>query len=200
MLQAASERAAQSYVDCVKQESQRILGISRDASFILAEAKSACGSQLDAYTVAESELLDTQYMMIDPQLERSLEELNERSRSAVAEMLTAGAAATPAPAASPSSPAVPVAAGTSAAAVSRPQQRPVAGNFSPDYEQRVYLDCMQDQAKKYIRLSETAGAIAEVAASRCRSYLVGSNQAALEQEGRAVVMGTVFDARLEARP
>ena len=192
-LSAASERQAQTYIQCVEQEAQRLLGISREASFIADTAKNACGTQLDAYEAAESELLDTQYMMIGDQLEKSMERLDERTKTAVANILRAGVAAAPVAAAGSSS-ALP------AATASQPQQRPVTGSFTPSFDQRVYMDCMQDQANKYVRLSETAAAIAEVAASRCRTHLTGSNQAALEQEGRALVMGTVFDARLEARP
>ena len=193
-LSAASERQAQTYIQCVEQEAQRLLGISREASFIADTAKTACDTQLDAYEAAESELLETQYMMIDDQLEKSMDLLNERSKNAVANIIRAGATAAPVAAAGTSSGALP------AATASQPQQRPVTGSFTPSFDQRVYMDCMQDQAKKYVRLSETAAAIAEVAASRCRTHLAGSNQAALEQEGRALVMGTVFDARLEGRP
>jgi hypothetical protein len=55
---------------------------------------------------------------------------------------------------------------------------------------------MQDAAVKYAELDEGAAAIAEVAHSRCSSYMDSAN-AALQQEGRAVAMGAVMDARLK---
>jgi hypothetical protein len=56
---------------------------------------------------------------------------------------------------------------------------------------------MEDQANKYAGLNESAVVIADVAQSRCKSYMTGPGAAALEQEGRTLVMGTVFDAKLQ---
>ena len=54
---------------------------------------------------------------------------------------------------------------------------------------------MEEQARKYSSLNESATVVADVAQSRCKSYLGGANTA-LEQEGRALVMGLVMDAKL----
>ena len=73
----------------------------------------------------------------------------------------------------------------------------VAGAGGWTAEQRIYIDCMEDQGRKYASLEETAATIAEVAHSRCDDYMGGPNPA-LEKEGRTAVMGAVFDARLPA--
>ena len=98
--------------------------------------------------------------------------------------------ATPPPAAAPANPVLtmPSVAAASAAAVG------AATSWSP--EQRVYLDCMDEQADKYSRLNESAENIADVAASKCRSYLTTERRAALEEEGKVRVMGRVMDSRL----
>jgi hypothetical protein len=47
-----------------------------------------------------------------------------------------------------------------ASAATVANMRPVTGAFTPDFEQRIYIDCMEDEARKYARLNETAAAIA----------------------------------------
>lgn len=187
-LDVTAESRAEAYLQCIKDESKQVLGISRDAAFIVDRAKGACSSELERYKSAKLELLATEYIKTDKELEEAVERIDDRSESAVAEMLMVSAAN--------SAGATPVPAGP-APTVSAPQI-PVPSDFEPSFDQRVYMDCMRDQAIKYVRLNETAAAISEVAASRCRPHLTGGNQAVLEQEGRTVVMGAVFDARLEA--
>jgi hypothetical protein len=188
--QGANDKA-ETYLQCVREESTKVLAISRDATFIAERAKAACQAELQAFKIAESDLLTTQYIMIDTKLEEAVARLDDRSESVVAEMLLSSTAK-PAVAAVA---AVGAAAASSSATTTAPAVA-VPSDFEPTFDQRVYMDCMRDQATRYVRLNETAAAIAEVAASRCRTHLVGSNQAVLEQEGRALVMGTVFDARL----
>jgi len=185
-LDRAARDKADAYVSCVISEAEQFLVSSADTAFIVDVARNNCTAALDVYEEAQSEFLDAQYMMYGDKLDESIERADERARNEIARMvLSRQQQAQPAQASTQSTPA-PVAAPVTA--------RPASpGGWSAD--QRVYLDCMEDQALKYMRLDESAEAIAEVAQSRCRSYLGGPN-AALEQEGRAVVLGTVFDARL----
>jgi hypothetical protein len=55
---------------------------------------------------------------------------------------------------------------------------------------------MEEQAHKYAGLNESASVIADVAQGRCKSYMAGPGSSELEQEGRAMVMGIVLDAKL----
>jgi hypothetical protein len=178
----AANLKADLYVDCLKREAGTFTG-STDAAFMLDAAQRRCDSEMDAYVAAQSAFLSSQFMMIDKELAKSVDSLNERGRAEIAEMLLTQP--TPASAAAVSlAPAV-----TAAAIIVTPS------TWTAD--QRVYLDCMQDQAKKYAGLSESGAAIADVAASRCRSYLTEDSRQALETEGRAQVIGNVMDQRLQ---
>ena len=55
---------------------------------------------------------------------------------------------------------------------------------------------MDEQADIYMRLNESAEAIATVAATKCTSYLTAERRAALEQEGKARVMTKIMDQRV----
>ena len=216
-LSRAADRQGQQYIQCVSNEASRMLDVSTDAAFVARSASNGCQPELESYKTAQTALLDTEYMMIDDKLEESVKNLEKQSETVVLQLIQQRAAnpnqsivAGPASSQRPAPPRTPPAGQVSsssssqiAAPVSVPAPAsppPVAsGSFIPAFDQRVYLDCMEDQARKYVRLNETAAAIAEVAASRCRTHLTGNNQPTLEQEGRALVMGTVFDARLSGQ-
>ncbi len=179
-----AEAKANNYVECLKREAAGFSG-STDAAFLGDAARSRCQAEMDAYTVAQSEYLGAQYMMTDKELEKSVEALDKRGRSEIAEMLV-----TQPTNIQPSvSAGVAVAAAGTATVISTPT--------SWNGDQRVYLDCMQDQAEKYADSDEGAEVIAAVAASRCKMYLGSESRQALEQEGRAQVMGTVMDIRMQ---
>jgi hypothetical protein len=202
-LASAAELQGDAYQLCLRQESKRLFDVSKEAGFVVDAARGSCSAQLNDYKKAQTEYLETKYIQTDDELEKSVAALEEKSRLDVVAMLVAaeGTASIPRQTAASAGVNAPVAnAATAASAATVASTRPVAGTFTPDFEQRIYIDCMEDQARKYVRLNETAAAIAEVAASRCKPHLTGNNQAALEREGRAVVMGDVFDARLEASP
>jgi hypothetical protein len=224
-LSASADIKAARYLECVRTESMQLLGVSRDAAFVVERAKSSCASELESYRMAQADLLETQYIMYDYQLEAAVAELDQQSQNAVTDMLVdanvatagspgraagaevtaAGAAAAPVAQTRPpasvspsaSAAAVPAAAGRASSTPVRPAP-PAEQDFEPSFEQRVYMDCMRDQASKYVRLNESAADIAEVAANRCRTHLTGSNRGSLEAEGKVMVMGAIFDARLQA--
>jgi len=184
-MHSAAEVKANAYVECLKREAAGFSG-STDAAFLGDAARSRCQAQMDAYTNAQSEYLGAQYMMTDKELEKSVEALDKRGRSEIAEMLVTQ----PANIQPSASAGVAVATAGTASVVRRPA--------SWNADQRVYLDCMQDQAEKYADSDEGAEVIAAVAASRCIMYLGSESRQALEQEGRAQVMGTVMDIRMQA--
>lgn len=223
-LAAAADIKAARYLECVRTESMQLTGVSRDAAFVAERAKSRCAADLESYRTAQAALLETEYIMFDDQLDAAVEALDRQSQDAVTQMLVdanispAGSpgrapdteVAAPSAAAAPvsqarppaavsrSAPApVPVASGRAGSAPARTPP-PVQEDFQPSFEQRVYMDCMRDQANKYVRLNESAADIAEVAASRCRTHLTGANRGSLEAEGKVLVMGAIFDARLQA--
>jgi hypothetical protein len=129
-------------------------------------------------------------MLTDKALADSIEALNERAKTEIALQLVN----------KPAQPGLPAAA--TVAAATAPAPGIPAGNTAATTgwtpQDRIYLDCMEEQAKKYSGLNESATVVADVAQSRCRSYQGGSN-AALEQEGRALAMGLIMDAKL-AKP
>jgi uncharacterized protein YceK len=198
-LASAAELKGDAYKLCLRQAAKRLFGMSQEAGFVVDSARSSCSVQLNDYKKAQTEYLETKYTQTGDELEKSVAALEEQSRLDVVAMLVTaeGTASIPSQTASVPSTTAGVTAPTAATVAST---RPVTGAFTPDFEQRIYIDCMEDQARKYVRLNETAAAIAEVAANRCKPHLTGNNQNALEREGRAVVMGDVFDARLEASP
>ena len=211
----SADQKADVYLQCVQNESGELLDISQDAAFIVERAKSACASELESYRMAQSDYLETEYIMIDPALTESVAALDQRSMDSVAQMLmessggdaASALAATPAagsagtPATSGAGAASAGIAGSSTATAGNSAAAPAASvppDFTPSFDQRVYLDCMRDQASKYVRLNESAADIAAVAANRCRTHLTGGNRAVLEEQGRMLVMGAIFDARVQA--
>ena len=176
---------AEAYIECLKRETAG-MSASTDASFLRDAATRRCESEMDAYKEAQAEYLGAQYMMVGKELDASVAALEKRGRNEIAEMLVAQPGMTPT--------ATPIFAPAAAAATAA--TAPAVWNA----EQRIYLDCMQDQGEKYASLNESVDRIADVAASRCRDYLGTEARQALEQEGRAEVMGAVFDARLGDAP
>jgi hypothetical protein len=185
-LEAAATERGDAYVNCVTQKGLSYTGQgSSEISTVMQVATAACQPALDSFKSAQDAFLKTQVMLTDKALAASVDALNERARTDIAgQLVSKPAASSVAPAA-----ATAVIAPTAPAVNSAP---PASGWTA---EQRVYLDCMKDQAKKYGSLNESATAIADVAQNRCKSYLGGTN-AALEQEGRALAMGVAMDAKL----
>ena len=194
-LKNTADNVADEYVGCVVKNtlsnaSQNVVDVAALAQM----AASQCQSELASYESAQTEYLAAQVMLTKKPLQESVDALNKRATLESTEALVAAAENQPAGSA-PSMAAAPVAvAGAAAtAAASAPAAAPGEWNAG----QRVYLDCMEDQANKYAGLNESAVVIADVAQSRCKSYMTGPGAAALEQEGRTLVMGTVFDAKLQ---
>lgn len=192
-LEAAATARGDAYVDCVTQNGVSYTGqSSNEIGTVMQVATAACQPALDSFKSAQEAFLKTQIMLTDKALAASVDTLNERARLAIAEqMVNKPAVAGAAPAA-----ATAVATAVAPAAAAAISSAPPATGWTA--EQRIYLDCMKDQGKKYGSLNESATAIADVAQSRCKSYL-GEANTALEQEGRALVMGLVMDAKL-AKP
>lgn len=188
-LKAAADARADSYLDCVARESEAFIMRSSEAAFILDLVRERCASDRDAYTKAREQWLLTQVMLTEKPLAEDLEALDQQARSRIANLLTE----TPAGLSGETPPAA-----RSGEINRQPAARPSAGEWNA--QQRVYLDCMLDQAGRYAAQSESATVIAEVVANRCRSHLGSdSNNAALLQEGRLRAMGAVLDARVEPR-
>ena len=183
-----AENDADVYVACVVNKSlDNASKNAVDVSSLVKLAGDACQPELDQYKSSQKAYLGAQVMMTAKPLQQSVDSLNERAQSEVGEALLA--AADSAPAAASAGVATAVAAGAVSAAPAQP-----ADGWNAD--QRVYLDCMEDQARKYSGVNESASVIADVAQSRCKSYMAGPGTAALEQEGRTVVMAMVLDAKL----
>ena len=188
-LEAAATAKGDAYVSCVTQNGLSYTGQSSgEISTVMQVATAACQPALDSYKSAQDAFLKTKVMLTNKPIAESVEGLNERARAEIARQLVnkpASPALTPAVAAAAAAPAA------TAAAASSPAAAATDGNV----QQRIYLDCMEEQARKYSSLNESATVVADVAQSRCKSYLGGANTA-LEQEGRALVMGLVMDAKL----
>jgi hypothetical protein len=198
-LQGSADAAGESYVACVKANglSNANQGAVDFASSVQLAVKT-CQTEQDAFRQAQEESLGAQMMLTGKPVEESVAALNKRASNEIAEELLAGGAVASAPqTAVPAGAAIAgVAAGSAAARAASTVATPVDGWSA---EQRIYLDCVADEAVKYAGLEEGAATIAEVVENRCSSYL-GPPNAALQQEARAVAMGAVMDARLKAPP
>jgi hypothetical protein len=196
-LQSSAESLGDAYVECVKTNGiSNAQQASIDAATAVTMAQNTCRPALESYKEAQNKYLSSQAMMTKKPLEEAVDALNARAVDEVGTGLLAAAPAT-APVAGTATPAAAAAVGSAAAVTAtQPAARPSTGWTA---EQRIYLDCMEDSAVKYAGLNESAAAIAEVAHSRCSSYMDSAN-AALQQEGRAVAMGAVMDARLKGPP
>jgi len=194
-LKNTADNVADEYVSCVVKNtlsnaSQNVVDVAALAQM----AASQCQSELDSYESAQTEYLAAQVMLTKKPLQESVDALNKRATLESTEALVAAAENQPAGSA-PSMAAAPVAVAGAAATVAASAPAAAPGGWNAG--QRIYLDCMEDQANKYAGLNESAVVIADVAQSRCKSYMTGPGAAALEQEGRTLVMGTVFDAKLQ---
>lgn len=190
-LLTAAEHKAQDYLACISREAAGYAASSTDASFIVDAVKGSCVAEMEQYAETQKIYLAATVMMPAKPLMKSIEALESQARQTIADQVVRGgsnsaAAAFPAAAAA----ALPVARSKTVP----PVPTVGSGNWTP--EQRVYLDCMLDQANRYAMTQESAEVIAEVASSRCSSYLGGSNVAELSQEGRTLVLGTILDAKL----
>jgi hypothetical protein len=187
-LQTTADISGDAYVGCVVKNS--LSNTSKnviDVATAVQLAGNVCQTELNQFKGDQEEYLGAQVMLTKKPLQESVTALDERATTEVGEALLAAADSSPAV-------TVPLAAGTAATVTSGAGAVPPSSGW--DAEQRVYLDCMEDQARKYAGLDETASVIADVAQSRCKSYMPGAGMAALEQEGRTLVMGTVLDAKL----
>ena len=192
-LKSTADNFADAYVGCVVNSATS--NASKNAIDVATAVKLAggyCQTELDQFKKSQEEYLGSQFMMTTKPLAESVDALNDRATTEVGEALLAAADDQP-------SIAAPVVAGSAAAAVaaspSSASAAPATNGWTAD--QRVYLDCMEDQARKYSGLNESTTVIADVAQSRCKSYMAGPGSAALEQEGRTLVMGMVLDAKLQ---
>jgi len=189
LLRAAADQQADAYIECVRRESRSYSGSNSDAAFIYTAVADRCSADIDLYRESATEYYLSKVIMTEAPVEAEVEDLERRARSVIAEQMINAA---PAPASAAVAPAA-AAAAVPAAIATRPASSP-AGNWQGD--QRVYLDCMVEQAKRYASLQESAETIAEVAENNCRAYLGGAGAQSLAAEGRARVLSTVFDARV----
>lgn len=204
-LAATAAAQGDAYVDCVTRNALSYTGQnSGEIGTVMTVASAACQSALASYTAAQDAYLQTQVMLTDKALDDSIAALNDRAKEDIAQQLVnrpasagaaaAAASATVVPAATPA-PAAPVPVSTVTGTQPATQvAAPAAAGWTP--EQRIYLDCMTEQGRKYSGVNESATVVADVAQSRCRNYLREGN-AALEQEGLALVMGEILDAKLD---
>jgi len=190
-LKTVADTSADAYVACVVEASvdtasQGIIDVASAVTI----AEGLCQSDLNQFKNDQEAYLGAQVMMTAKPLQQSVDALNDRATVEVGEAMLAAADSAPAV-------ALPVAAAGTAAATSSLASTPAQPANGWNADQRVYLDCMEDQGRKYSGVQESAGVIADVAQSRCKSYIPGSVNAALEQEGRTLVMGMVLDAKLQ---
>lgn len=194
-LQSTADNLGDVYVGCVLKNS--VASASKNAIDVASVVKISaglCQTDLDQFKNAQTEYLSSQFMMTEKPLQASVDSLNDRAMTEVAEALLAAAETQPT-AIAPVAVSTAAVAGARAAATSSVAAQPASAGWTA--EQRIYLDCMEDQSRKYSGLNETATVIADVAQSRCKSYMAGPGAAALEQEGRTLVMGAVLDAKLQ---
>jgi hypothetical protein len=193
-LKGIADAAGESYVGCVKANGLSNAGQGAvDVATSVQLAVKSCQTEQGAFRQAQEEYFGAQMLMTEKPVEESVAALNERASNEIAEELLARGAVASAPqTVAPAGAAIAgVAAGSAAASTVAP---PVDGWSA---QQRIYLDCVADEAVKYASLDESSTVIAEVVQNKCSSYM-GAPNAALQQEARAVGMGAVMDARLKA--
>jgi len=183
-LEATANSLGDIYVTCVVNYSLDNSSTNAiDVASVVTLASRACESDLAQFKTAQEDSLSTQVMMTEKPLQASVDALNERATVEVGEALLSAGKTQPAAAMT--------------AVVAAAASPTSGGSDGWSDEQRAYLECMDKQAGKYAGLDESAPVIADVAQDRCKSYMTGPGAAALEQEGRAKVMGAVLDAKLE---
>ncbi len=192
-LKAVADVRADEYIGCMKTEASSVSSTTEYA-FVAEAVRPLCKSSMEMYQAAQKEYLSGQVVMTGKPLGVSVKELEQRAEKEVAELLASrDVSPQPEPAAGNSQLTLPSAAVAAASAAAMD----VVVQWNP--EQRVYLDCMDEQADKYLRLNESAEAIASVAANRCKSYLTVERRAVLEEAGKVQVMGKIMDQRLSPR-
>jgi hypothetical protein len=190
-LETIANNDGDAYVSCVVGSALNILpSNSIDVATAIQISSQACEADLNLFRISQDEFLSARIIMTKKPLQESINALNERATIEVGEALLSETRAQP-------TAAIPAALGTAAIVTSEPSTTYSDGNVWSS-EQQAYLDCMEDLAHKYAGLDESTTVIADVAQNRCKSQLAGPKAAALEQEGRATVMGIVLDAKLEA--
>jgi len=186
-LETTANNYGDAYVACVVNYSlDHAPANTIDVATAITLAGRACETDLAQFKKSQNQYLSAQIIMTKEPLRASVDALNERATIEVGEALLSADRTQP-------TAAIPAAAATAAMVTSAPPS--TSGEWSS--EQQAYLDCMEDQAHKYAGLDESATVIADVAQGRCKSYMAGPGAATLEQEGRAMVMGVVLDAKLE---
>jgi hypothetical protein len=194
-LQQATDAAAAGYLECIKREALLYVDSETAPEFIVDAVRSRCDNALNSYVAARKAYLETEVMLVEKPLEASVQELQQQARTLVAqEAVRTGSTslATAAASAAATAPAQSVRQ-RAAAGVGVQPGAPIRWSS----EQRVYLDCMAEQAKRYARVQESAEVIAEVAAATCQPYLTSTDTAALLAEGRTRLLRTVLDARVD---
>lgn len=191
-LKQMADARADTYINCVKTEASSV-GTNTDYEFVQQAVAARCEPSLDAYSEAQKDYLGAQYMMTGKPLAVSVQELENRGQKEVAEILVTRDAGQPAPAQAERAPTSQLTLPSTMTAASAAAVGAVTA-WNP--EQRVYLDCMDEQAAAYGRLNESAESIAAVAANKCSSYLTVERRAALEEEGKVRVMTRVMDQRI----
>jgi hypothetical protein len=189
-LETTANNSGDDYVACVVNYSlEHTSANAIDVATAIKLATQACETDLTQFKNSQNEYLSAQFIMTKKPLQASIDALNERATMEVGEALLSETQ-------SQATAVIPVAAGSAAIVTSTP---PPAFSSEEDWssEQQAYLDCMEEQAHKYAGLNESASVIADVAQGRCKSYMAGPGSSALEQEGRAMVMGVVLDAKLD---
>ena len=194
-LQQAADASAAGYLDCIRREALLYVDSDTSPEFIVDAVRSRCDNALNSYAAARKAYLETEVMLVEKPLEASIQELQQQARTLVAEEAVRTGSA-------------PLATAAASAAATAParsvKQRAAAGvGVAPgaairwSSEQRVYLDCMANEAKRYARVQESAEVIAEVAAATCEPYLTADDTAALLSEGRTRLLRTILDARVD---
>jgi hypothetical protein len=172
-LEAAAAQAGEAYVNCMVEASQRYQQSGESAAVIADVSRKACASARSAYEEADTTYLESKFMRTEPVVTRDLAALDERATALISEQVLERKAAAP----------------TAAVAMSAAAIVPPNG--------KGYLDCMRAQGKRYAGVNEPAEVVAEVAHSRCAATLTDpAAEAALERQGRALVMGMVLDRKV----
>ena len=181
------------YVACLVDYSlNRASANTIDVDTLVKLGSSACQADLDQFKKSQEENLKARIWLTNKPLQASVDALNERAIQEIGEAMLLQAE-------TKSVAAIPVAAGSAAVMTSAlpASSTPTGVAEELSVGEQAYLDCMEDEARKYAGLGESATVIADVAQNRCKSYLEGPGAAALEQEGRAIVMGLILDAKLQ---
>jgi hypothetical protein len=179
-LEAVAGKAGDDYVTCVINAAGRYQQTGESASLIAEVAKKGCTADRTAFIDAENASLTTRFMSTEPILQKQLAALDQR---ALMEVQQIQERALEQKVAAPST--APSAASTAAIATA---------------DGSAYLRCMNAEGQRYAGVNEPATVVADVAHNRCSAVLTdAASAAALEKQGRALVMGLVLDRKV-SRP